>query len=71
MEKSPYYYWAEKEIGNEDPIIDSYAKLIVQEYDKFFGGEITLDQFKANTPKIEVESPLNYIRDRIIEWFPN
>ena len=46
MEKSPYYHWVEKEIGNENPIIDSYAKLIIQEYDKFFNGERT-DSYRS------------------------
>jgi hypothetical protein len=71
MEKNPYYFWAEKEIGNENPIIDLYAKLITQEYDKFFSGEITLEEFEINTPKIDEESSLNYIRDRIIESYSN
>lgn len=66
MEKNSYYYWVEKEIGNENPIIDAYAKLIVQEYDKFFNGEITIEQFKENTPEIEVETPLNYIRNMLV-----
>jgi hypothetical protein len=66
MEKNSYYYWVEKEIGNENPIIDSYAKLIVQEYNKFFNGEITIEQFKENTPEIEVETPLNYIRNMLV-----
>lgn len=66
MEKSSYYFWAEKEIGNENPIIDSYAKLIVEQYNKFFDGEITLEEFEANTPKIEEETTLNYIRDMLL-----
>ena len=66
MEKNPYYFWAEKEIGNENPIIDEYAKLITQEYDKFFNGEITIEEFEQNTPEINEDTPLNYIRNIII-----
>jgi len=67
MEKNPYYFWAEKEIGNLNPKIDAYAKLIVQEYDKFFNGEITIEEFEVNTPEIEESTSLNYIRNMIIK----
>ena len=67
MEKNPYYSWAEKEIGNSNPNIDAYARLIVQEYDKFFNGEITIEEFELNTPEIEESTSLNYIRNMIIK----
>lgn len=66
MEKNAYYFWAEKEIGNSNPNIDAYARLIVQEYDKFFNGEITIEEFEVNTPKINEDTPLNYIRNCIV-----
>lgn len=67
MEKNPYYFWAEKEIGNSNPKIDAYARLIVQEYDKFFNGEITIEEFEVNTPEIEESTSLNYIRNMILK----
>jgi hypothetical protein len=66
-----YAWWAEQEIGNENLNIDTYARLIQQEYQKLVNNEITLEEFEINTPKIDEETPLNYIRDRIIEWYPN
>jgi len=66
-----YAWWASREIGHENPNIDAYAVLLTQEYQKLENGEITIEEFETNTPKISEETPLNYIRDRIIEWFPN
>ncbi len=66
-----YAYYAIKEIGNENSNIDTYARLIQQEYQRLINNEITLEEFEINTPKINDETELNYIRDRIIEWYPN
>lgn len=66
-----YNWWASQEIGNENPNIDTYAKLINSEFQKLLDGEIDIKQFEDNTPHILDKSPLNYIRDRIIEFFPN
>ena len=66
-----YNWWASQEIGNENPNIDTYAKLINSEFQKLLDGEVDIKQFEDNTPHIEDETPLNYIRDRIIENYPN
>jgi hypothetical protein len=66
-----YAWWATQEIGNQNSNIDSYAKLLTQEYQKLINGEINIEQFEENTPEIDEETPLNYIRNRIIEWYPN
>ena len=66
-----YAWWAEQEIGNENPKINDYAILITQEYQKLINNEITFEEFELNTSPIEEETSLNYIRNRIIEWYPN
>lgn len=66
-----YAWWVGQEIGNENLNIDSYAKLIQQEYQKLINNEISLKEFESNTPEIDEETPLNYIKNRIIEWYPN
>jgi len=66
-----YASYVKNEIGNQNLNIDAYAVLLTQEYQKLENGEITIEEFETNTPKISEETPLNYIRDRIIEWFPN
>ena len=66
-----YAYYAEQEIGNSNPIVNDYAVLITQEYEKLENNEITIEEFEANTPEIEEETTLNYIRNNIIQWYPN
>jgi hypothetical protein len=66
-----YAYYAQQEIGNENQIINDYAALITQEYQKLNNGDITIEEFEENTPEISEETTLNYIRNRIIEWYPN
>lgn len=66
-----YAWWAKKEIGHSNPNIDEYAKLIVNEFTKLKNGEIDLKQFEDNTPNINDETPLNYIRNCILIHYPN
>lgn len=66
-----YVWHAAQEIGHADPAVDAYARLIVTEYNRLVAGEITLEEFKANTPNIATETPLNYIQRRIVEFYPN
>lgn len=66
-----YAWWASIEIGNPNLNIDAYAKLIQEEYKKLINNEITLDQFKDNTPEINEETTLNYIRNMIILGYTN
>ena len=66
-----YAWWASREIGNPNLNIDAYAKLIQEEYKKLINNEITLDEFKDNTPEINEETTLNYIRNMIILGYTN
>jgi len=66
-----YLHFAKKEIGNTNQSIDSYAKLIVSEYEKLISGNIAIEKFAENTPEISEDTQLNYIRNKIIEWYPN
>ncbi len=66
-----YIQFAKKEIGNSNFQIDCYAKLIVLEYQKLISNQITLEDFKNNTPEISEDTQLNYIRNKVIEWYPN
>lgn len=66
-----YAWWAEQEINHENQNISDYANLIVEEYQKLINQEITIEQFESNTPEINEDTPLNYIRNRIIGWYPN
>ena len=65
-----YIGWVEKELDNESPTIRDYATLIISEYKKLSDNLITIQQFEENTPQINDETPLNYIRDRIIIFYP-
>lgn len=66
-----YFKYVQNELNHNNSNIDSYARLIQEEYQKLINGEITIEEFEANTPEIDEETPLNYIRNRIIEWYPN
>jgi hypothetical protein len=66
-----YFWWACREIGNQNSNIDAYAKLIKEEYEKLETGQITIEDFQQNTPEIIDETCLNYIRNKIIEYYPN
>ncbi len=55
---------------------DSYAKKIKSEMQKVVDGEQSLDDFAKNTPHVvgtpaSGASTLNYIRDRILDYYPN
>lgn len=66
-----YFKYVQNELNHNNSNIDFYARLIQEEYQKLINGEITIEEFEANTPEIDEETPLNYIRNRIIEWYPN
>jgi hypothetical protein len=66
-----YFWWVTQEIGNENVNIDAYAKLIKLEYEKLENGQITIEDFQQNTPEIIDDTCLNYIRNKIIEYYPN
>lgn len=66
-----YFKYVQNELNHNNSNIDSYARLIQEEYQKLINGEITIEEFEANTPEIDEETPLNYMRNRIIEWYPN
>lgn len=66
-----YAWWTSREIGHKNENINSYALLIQQEYQKLINKQITLKEFELNTPEISEQTPLNYIRNTIIYWYPN
>lgn len=66
-----YAWWATKEIGHQNKKINDYAILIGEQYQRLENGEITVEEFELNTPEIDEETPLNYIRNCIIHWHPN
>ncbi len=62
------------EIAEGGPgVHDYYAKRIISEIQKVVDGEQTLEDFEKNTPHIKPRTgrTLNYIRDRIIDHYPN
>jgi len=65
-----YIWWAGQELNQPVENIASYAKLIIAEYNKLINEEIDIAQFESNTPHIEEDTPLNYIRDRICMFYP-
>ena len=68
---SRYMWWVAQELNHSNPNIDSYAKLIISEFARLEKDEITIEEFDKNTPNIEDETPLNYIRNRILVHYPN
>ena len=66
-----YMWWVAKELNHENPNIDTYAKLLISEFARLENGEITLEEFNINTPNIEDETSLNYIKNQIITHYPN
>jgi len=66
-----YMWWVAQELNHENPNIDTYAKLLISEFEKLENGEITMEEYEQNTPSIEDETPLNYIRNQIITHYPN
>jgi hypothetical protein len=66
-----YMWWVAQELNHSSPNIDAYAKLIISEFAKLENNEITIEDFSNNTPNIEDETPLNYIRNQIIVHYPN
>jgi hypothetical protein len=65
-----YVWHAGQELNHPVENIASYAKLIISEYNRLINEEIDIAQFEANTPHIEEDTPLNYIRDRICMFYP-
>lgn len=66
-----YAWWVTQEFNHVNPNIDAYARLITSEYEKLVSGTIDIQQFALNTPTIKEEIPLNYIRNCIIQHYPN
>ena len=66
-----YMWWVEEELNHENPNIDAYAKLLISEFARLENDEITLEEYEQNTPNIEDETPLKYIRNQIIKHYPN
>ena len=66
-----YMWWVARELNHSNHNIDAYAKLIISEFARLEKGEITIEEFNKNTPNIEDETPLNYIKNQIILHYPN
>ena len=66
-----YMWWVAEELNHTNPNIDAYAKLLISEFARLENGEITIEEYEKNTPNIEDETPLNYIRNQIITHYPN
>ena len=63
----------------------AHAKKIVEEAEKLKAGTITQDQYRANTTHYEDQDVdlkyaasdfhkrqgINYLRDKIVDWYPN
>ena len=63
----------------------AHAKKIVEEAEKLKAGTITQDQYRANTTYYEDQDVdlkyaasdfhkrqgINYLRDKIVDWYPN
>ena len=65
-----YMWWVAKELNHSNPNIDAYAKLLISEFAKLEKDEITIEEFNVNTPNIEDETPLNYIKGCIVLHYP-
>ena len=66
-----YMWWVAKEVNNANSNIDAYAKLIISEFARLEKNEITIEEFEINTPNLDDETHLNYIRKQIIIHYPN
>ena len=65
-----YMWWVAKELNHSNPNIDAYAKLLISEFARLEKKEITIEEFNVNTPNIEDETPLNYIKGCIVLHYP-
>ena len=67
-----YVYHAKKWISTQDgQHISEYAKKIADEMYEVEMGRQTIDEFAAKTTELEDAPALNYIRDRIIHYYPD
>ena len=65
-----YMWWVDKELNHSNPNIDAYAKLLISEFARLEKKEITIEEFNKNTPNIEDETPLNYIKGCVVLHYP-
>tara|TARA_B100000287_G_scaffold387158_1_gene395508 strand:+ start:1377 stop:1640 length:264 start_codon:yes stop_codon:yes gene_type:complete len=81
-----YIEFAKREIGTSlGAHVSDYAKKVVEEAEKLKAGTITKDEFRAATPYLDDNNldlahartardqrmGINYLRDRIVDWYPN
>ena len=67
-----YVHNAKKWISTQDgQHISEYAKKIADEMYEVEMGRQTIDEFAAKITELEDAPALNYIRDRIIHYYPD
>ena len=67
-----YVHNAKKWISTQDgQHISEYAKKIADEMYEVEMGRQTIDEFAAKTTELEDAPAVNYIRDRIIHYYPD
>lgn len=67
-----YVHNAKREASLEtDATRATYGNKIVSEIQKVIDGEINLNDFQNNTQHVEGADVLNYIRDQILEHYPD
>ena len=67
-----YVHNAKKWISTQDgQHISAYAKQIVDEMYEVEMGRQTLDEFAARVTEVEDAPTLNYLRERIIDCYPD
>ena len=67
-----YVVNAKKLVGTQDGAhISAYAKQIANEMYEVEMGRQTIDEFAAKITELEDAPTLNYIRDRIIHYYPD
>jgi hypothetical protein len=67
-EAESYLIHIKKDVSNSDTDISNYARLLEENTENLINGNITIDQFKNNSPNNNDEkvSHLNHMRNRII-----
>lgn len=67
-----YVHNAKKWISTQDgQHVSEYAKKIADEMHEVEMGRQTIDEFAAKITELEDAPALNYIRDRIIHYYPD
>ena len=67
-----YVHHAKKWISTQDgQHVSEYAKKIADEIYEVEMGRQTIDEFAAKITELEDAPTLNYIRDRIIHYYPD